>query len=746
MTPSKNQPVPALPKPELLAPAGTIAAGLTAFDCGADAIYAGLPRFNARERGDNCTADEMSRLIAYAHKNGRKVYVTLNTLLKETELDEAADIAAALADMGPDGVIVQDLGLVRLLRECFPSLAIHGSTQMGLHNSAGADFAKAIGLSRIILERQTTFEELLAIRKNTDIELEIFIHGALCCGRSGGCLFSSFLGGWSGNRGKCKQPCRRRYFSERGNGFFFSPGDLCLLDYVPFLKKAGLASLKIEGRLRREDYVRSVVSAYRLMLDAEPANEANALKEARSMLATTTGRKWTPGFTKTESFETVLQHETLGASGLLCGRVTGLEHGRFTVELSRRLLIYERVRVQPESGDEGPVFTVTKLESGGQSTYRAEKGQIVTIFCDKPVAPNALVYKVGISTPDLSPRVAKLPPARVAVELEVAADAAGITVTLPGGGLPPWHYPVAISEAQKHALAPETLEKEFASTRSEALSAGRITAKVTGNLFLPATTLKEIRRAFWEWLEAQPEREQLKPGRRGLARYEGLMASLYFPAPDRTTLTVQPPPGRPSPIKATLLARTLAEANAGIAADEVILPDFCTETDLPQIQEQVKVLLARGVKRFRVTSVYGFSLLRQATGLKIVTGFPLPACNSLAVRELLDQGATRVQAWIELDSVALNALLDRARGALEVFTFGRPPMLTTRATPAMLGAVTDGRGLNFEIVREEGVVRLYAQQAYRIPEQSGVATFMDCARARPDESAASSFNYDQEWK
>jgi putative protease len=742
MTPKPAQPAPA--KPELLAPAGTIAAGLTAFDCGADAIYAGLPRCNARERGDNCTADEMSRLIAYAHKNGRKVYVTLNTLLKETELGEAADIAAALADMAPDGVIVQDLGIVHLLRECFPSLTLHGSTQMGLHNSAGAAFAKSIGLSRIILERQVTFEELMAIRKHTDIELELFIHGALCCGRSGSCLFSSWLGGWSGNRGKCKQPCRRRYFSEKGNGFFFSPGDLCLLDYVPFLKKAGLASLKIEGRLRREDYVRSVVSAYRLMLDAEPANEANALKEARSMLATTTGRRWTPGFTKKESFETVLQHETLGASGLLCGRVTHIEPGRFVTELSRRLLIYERVRVQPDTGDEGPVFTVTKMEVAGQSVFRAEKQQLVTIFCDKPVAPNALVYKVGVSTPDLSARVAKLPAARVAVDLAVAADSAGLTVTLPGGALPPWRYPLEIGEARQHALAPDTLEKEFASTRSDRLAAGQIKATVTGKLFLPATSLKEARRAFWEWLEAQPGLDDLKPGQLGLARFNAMMNQLEFPEPDRSTLTVLAPAGRPSPIRTTLTARLLADADAG--AEEVVLPDFCSELDLPAVHEKVRQLLGRGVKRFRVTSVYGFTLLRHAPGVKITTSFPLPACNSLAVRELLDQGASRVQAWIELDAAALDALLSRARGALEVFTFGRPPMLTTRAQPAVLGPVTDGRGLHFEVVKEEGVVRLYAQQAFRISEPENVATYMDCTRARPDSSSAATFNYEQEWK
>ena len=735
----------AVTKPELLAPAGTIAAGLTAFDCGADAIYAGLPRFNARERGDNFSADEMSRIIAYAHKIGRRVYITLNSLLKETELAEAADIAAALADMGPDGVIVQDLGLVHMLRTCFPSLKLHGSTQMGIHNSAGLAFAKAIGLRRVILERQTTFEELNAIRKNTDMEIEIFVHGALCCGRSGACLFSSWLGGWSGNRGKCKQPCRRRYFSEKGNGFFFSPGDLCLIDSVPLLKKAGLASLKIEGRLRREDYVRSVVSAYRLVLDATPDMEAMALRKARSLLGNSPGRKWTAGFTTTDAFAHVLQHKTLGASGHLCGRVTSAEPGRFVCELTRRLFLYERIRIQPDSGDEGPVFTVTRMEANGRPAFRAEPKQLVTISFDKPVTRNSLVYKVGVSTPDISPRIAKLPPARAAVDFAVAADATGLTVSFADNSMPAWHYPMEISEARHHALAAETLEKEFASSRSERLAAGRITATVTGRLFLPATSLNEARRAFWEWLEKNPGLDALKPGKQGLSRFNAMMTTLTFQKPGRITVTVQAAPGCPSPVHATFTARPLAKAEHGTW--EVILPDFCSELNLPAVREKVRLLLLHGVKRFRVTSLYGFTLLRQAQDVTVITSFPIPACNSLAVRELIDQGASRVQAWIELDAVALNSLMARARSVLEVYTFGQPPILTTRAIPAMFGAMTDGRGLRFEVVKtDDGLTRIYSQQAFQIPAPVDVSTFMDCSRARPDGGGVSTFNYEQDWK
>ena len=259
---------------ELLAPAGNLECALAAFDEGADAVYAGLKKFNARERTENFSADEMSKLIAYAHKHGRKVYVTFNTLVKENELDEAAAELARLETLRPDAVIMQDLGIVRLARKYFPALTLHGSTQMSLHNSAGLRVAAELGLSRVILERQTTLAELeTMMRSDPSVEVEIFIHGALCCCISGTCLLSSWLGGWSGNRGKCKQPCRRRYRSAEGNGFFFSAQDLETLEILPRLLKTGVSAFKIEGRLRRSDYVSHVVAAYRMAMDAAERSE-----------------------------------------------------------------------------------------------------------------------------------------------------------------------------------------------------------------------------------------------------------------------------------------------------------------------------------------------------------------------------------------------------------------------------------------------------------------------------------------
>jgi len=177
------------PNVELLAPAGNLACALAAFDAGANAVYAGLKRFNARERTENFSEDDMSKLLAYAGRNGKKVYVTFNTLIKENEICDAAEELARLEQLHPDAVIVQDLGVVRMIREYFPGLTVHASTQMGLHNSAGLRFAKDLGVTRVILERQTTLREIAEMirGKPPEIELEMFIHGALCCSISGTC-------------------------------------------------------------------------------------------------------------------------------------------------------------------------------------------------------------------------------------------------------------------------------------------------------------------------------------------------------------------------------------------------------------------------------------------------------------------------------------------------------------------------------------------------------------------------------
>ena len=281
---------------ELLAPAGTLECAVAAFESGADAVYAGVSRFNARERNRNFTYDEMSRLSRYAKDSGKKFYVTMNTLIKDGEIDGFTAELERLSRLEPDALIVQDWGAVKICRDFFPEFRLHASTQAGIHNRAGLRVAARAGIARVILERQLTLAEVAALAERRPTELEVFIHGALCCSLSGMCCFSSVQGGFSGNRGKCKQPCRRLYRNENGDRSpLFSPDDLQAVALIHSLKQIGIDSFKIEGRLKRADYVQKTVAAYRLLLDND-ASDKKVVEEAEKILKGTAVRAVGVGF------------------------------------------------------------------------------------------------------------------------------------------------------------------------------------------------------------------------------------------------------------------------------------------------------------------------------------------------------------------------------------------------------------------------------------------------------------------
>ena len=253
---------------ELLAPAGSSEALAAAVGEGADAVYLGLKNFNARMRSVNFSYSRFEGALRVLRRMGRKVYVTVNTVFEQRETDRVYQLLRYLAGLGPDALIVQDFGIVTMVRECFPSLRLHASTQMNIASARGANALSGYGLSRVVLARELGLEEIRDIRTNTNMELETFVHGALCVSASGLCLFSSYLGGKSANRGMCTQACRRLYRNGGGEGYFFSPADLQLLERVPDLAAAGVNALKIEGRMKNAGYVGTVVRAYRQVIDA----------------------------------------------------------------------------------------------------------------------------------------------------------------------------------------------------------------------------------------------------------------------------------------------------------------------------------------------------------------------------------------------------------------------------------------------------------------------------------------------
>ncbi len=282
--------------PELLAPAGTKDAFWAAIENGADAVYLGVSNLNARAAGRNFSIEETGRLIELAHLNDKKAFVALNCLVKESELGQVVKILAALNEFGADALIIQDLGVWSIARRFFPTLPLHASTLMTIHNEYGVRQAERMGFARAVLAREMTLEETLAVKKATQLDLEVFVHGALCFTYSGLCMFSSFSGGRSSTRGRCVQPCRRRFTWKTGTGSFFSMDDLCALDFLHDLKRIGIKSLKIEGRLRPAHYVAQVIKAYRMVLDANGNKIIDAIKEARELVREALGRPLCTGY------------------------------------------------------------------------------------------------------------------------------------------------------------------------------------------------------------------------------------------------------------------------------------------------------------------------------------------------------------------------------------------------------------------------------------------------------------------
>lgn len=345
-------------RPELLAPAGSIESFHAAINAGADAVYLGLEVFNARLRAKNFTTKTLSYLVPYAHSRGVKVYVTLNTQIKQKELEGLIHVLYQLEQIGVDALITADLGLIEVAKANFPSLKLHGSTQMAIHNRAGIRGAEKLGLSRVILARELTCEEIGNIKKGTTLQLEVFVHGALCYSVSGMCLASSYLGGASGNRGMCTQVCRRKFRQKSTEGYFFSPHDFCAIEYLSHLSQLGVSSFKIEGRMKGPEYVDTVVRAYRASID-----DAGKIPEMKKILAYDLGRPKTSFFLGGVTFSGLIDQHKPSGTGLLIGEILSSTSDGIMVSGELELFPGDRLRVHPQDGFEGVSVNVIDSKS-----------------------------------------------------------------------------------------------------------------------------------------------------------------------------------------------------------------------------------------------------------------------------------------------------------------------------------------------------------------------------------------------
>lgn len=353
-------PGPATHPVELLAPAGGPDSAFAAFHFGADAIYLGLKKFSARAEAENFTLEEVDEITAYAHslQPRRRVFVTVNTLIRQDELPELVEAVAALADIGVDALIIQDLGVYHLVRRHFPDLELHASTQLSVHNRAGAEVLSRLGFRRVVLARELTFEEVRDITASAAIETEVFVHGALCYSYSGLCLFSSQTLGRSGNRGRCAYSCRDAFEvsgapaslrdgspvkRDPAEGFPFSMKDLALPDHIPVLRAAGVSCFKIEGRKKSPLYVGTTTDYYRRLIDGRMSAEERPAREAD--LQTVFSRPWTRLFVQSHQDKEVADRDTVGHRGTPIGRVESVSADRLRFRTVRPLERHDGLQV-----------------------------------------------------------------------------------------------------------------------------------------------------------------------------------------------------------------------------------------------------------------------------------------------------------------------------------------------------------------------------------------------------------------
>jgi U32 family peptidase len=329
-------------KPELLLPAGSIEAFYAAIEGGADAIYLGLKQFNARNRAKNFTWKNLPTIVDIAHEEKVKIYITLNTLIQNHEVRELIKTLHFLEQANVDAVIIQDLGVYYLIKKHFPKIHIHASTQMAVHNAAGANYFDKMQFERVILARELSLKEMELIANKSKIELEVFVHGALCYSFSGWCLFSSYLGSHSANRGMCTQPCRRTFDSKGKTKNFFSLKDNELIDFLPEMKNLNIASLKIEGRMKSADYVYNVAKAYRMAIDY-PEKTA----EAKKILDYDLGRDKTQWF-KGNDIKNAITENTV--TGKEVGKIVKIDAENFYFETTADFSQVKRIRLLDKGG------------------------------------------------------------------------------------------------------------------------------------------------------------------------------------------------------------------------------------------------------------------------------------------------------------------------------------------------------------------------------------------------------------
>jgi len=704
--------------PELLAPAGSLDAVRAAVANGADAVYLGAERFNARDEGAQLTLDDLQRACALAASRGVRIYLTLNTLVKPHELADALGLLGDAIDRGIDAAIVQDVGLIRLIQAVYPGFEIHGSTQMTVHDASGALVMREIGIDRVVLARENTLDDIRAIRAAVpDLGLETFVHGALCISYSGQCFMSGMISERSANRGSCAQSCRKDYVladattgAELDRGYLISAKDLAAHDQLAELARAGIVCLKVEGRKKKPEYVATVTHGYREFLDRVEAGDTTppAIADVQPLVQIFS-RGFTSGMLTGRAGRGYITRTHPDNHGVAIGVVVGREGQDLLIDLTSPVAVGDGLGFEPPTGVRGEpsgfaVSAVRTVNETGEMTRQAiaSRTTVPAGWTVLRTSHAALLDRARRSFADL-PAPARSKRARLDVRLfgsagaplKILASADGEEVSVRGD--------VPLAPARARALDVTTLREQLGRLGETPFALGDVNvAGLSGGLFLPVSELNRLRQSLVDELLVRRDWAESARVAEREARIATAIAQLPMtPAPASTD---QPPPAeRGAMLSAQVYSIDDARAAAEAGATEITFDPFLRHPAPPasRVRALGEELAARGVTlRLRTPTIVrpeerrsldkwlalelpvlsghlGLVAELSRAGRDVTADYAVNCFNQHTASELFRLGARTIVLSVELTTQEMAAVSAPWRGAgFDVVVYGRPEGMT----------------------------------------------------------------------
>lgn len=682
-------------KTELLAPAGDIEAGYAALYYGADAVYLGLQQFSARATATNFSAENLNEFVGYAHALGRKVYAAVNTVVQEAELPQLLETLDICSRCRVDAVIIQDLGVARVVRESYPELEMHASTQMAVHNKEGALVLQKLGFSRVVVARELSLAEIKEIAAIPGLETEAFIHGALCYSYSGLCLFSSMESGRSANRGKCLYPCRSEFDGEAGKTHYFSMKDMALQEDV---LKMPVTSLKIEGRKKTALYVAAVTDYYRRLLDGrEPGDGAENIRQIFS-------RPWCK-FHFNGRDKGVIERNFVGHRGLLIGKIERLGKRSIIFKTNHHIGRYDGLQIEIPGVEKPFGFSVQQLRVNGRNTFSAAAGSEVEISLppQTPALAKGMALYLASSTAVkgaydyTKPRPGEYKQ-KAAVDVSVQIGAGKITATACGAAA---EISGLFEPAQQPEKVDEAVHKAFAKSGDAAVELGQLIIENPQGLFVPASQLNELRRQLYAQIQPvwkhgslpliSKKKTQNNPG--------------WIIRTDRPELLSEINLNEAAEIEILLSEKFDAARLSGLPKNKIRLVLPAVNRRVSAWQPLIDKLLALGFRKWEIGNYWGRAVLPE-NGIDLSFDSSIYIFNTQAAAMAAELGAGRVTLAFEDTLENLQLVAQSASLPVVVDVYGDVPLFTSAACIRSNSCRDCPRGEKWLQLRREG--RTYA--------------------------------------